>query len=376
MNFRETLERIDFVVAYAQFTFFVPIILISFILHIAWSVYLIRYVRKSIRLANREIGDSNDEMIVTNHRINARKGKLMLFIFLFEFISVLSYLLSSCYHLIGKLTPNLSATAKPINASCLNHGLQNRLWIDGIQYPLVSLLLSMGRAAALLGMGIGDHYLQFVANTYVVDEWKYKHINASCISAIFLSFFILIAGNRLETIVLSQIICVIALFVYIALISKRLSFISNKALEWREQDMSFNVSVDTLRAYSGKKRTFRLFGYILILALFGLFSLELAFLLESTLEQFLFYGKCIFPIVYGFEYVPPLPLLNSTQLTHFISAQRVISISEMAVDMFVVSVLFLPYFIYSLKCAVSFCVEVMRFNSLSMRYTGTRSLID
>ena len=100
------------------------------------------------------------------------------------------------------------------------------------------------------------------------------------------------------------------------------------------------------------------------------FSIELTFLiyaLECVAELFLYYGKCIFPALYGIPYTPPI---THEQMPQFHLALVIISIIEKILFLFAMGVFLIPFFVFTVVNGVREIVEQRRNNKSSFRFPG------
>ena len=67
-----------------------------------------------------------------------------------------------------------------------------------------------------------------------------------------------------------------------------------------------NVRKHDLLVQRAMKKRFIFFSSLLFYCLALIFIIELLIALECVAELFLYYGKCIFPVLYGIPYTPPI----------------------------------------------------------------------
>ena len=151
----------------------------------------------------------------------------------------------------------------------------------------------------LIAIGIGDSLFKIITNTYVTPIWQYKRVYLSVKISVFFSVLLVIFGTIPQTSIINNFVSLFAFFVSLRLVSKHLSFLSDKALEWREQVMLNNVRKHDLLVQRARKKRFIFFSSLLFYGLVLIFIVELLIALECVAELFLYYGKCIFPVLYG-----------------------------------------------------------------------------
>ena len=370
--YHETFDTIDSRISLVMSTIvFVLLLLYSFFL-VCWVTYLIRDCRKSNRSASRiesleEILSPESVVIVKNYRFNAKKDMLLIMLIFAESLSILSVSLAFSYHLIDYFNHDLHWTGLPFNSTCIQEALEYKIWVDELRYPIVGFLVNFGRAMCLIAIGIGDSLFKMITNTYVTQSWQYKRVYLSVHFAVFFSVLLVIFGTIPQTSIINNFVSLFAFFVLVRLVSKHLSFLSNKALEWREQDMLNNVREHDLLVQRAMKKRFIFFSSLLFYCLALIFIIELLIALECVSELFLYYGKCIFPVLYG---IPYTPLITHEQMPQFHLALVIISIIEKILCLFAMSVFLIPCFVFTVVNGVREIMEQRRNNKRSFRFPG------
>ena len=148
----------------------------------------------------------------------------------------------------------------PFNSTCIQEALEYKIWVDQLRYPIVGFLLNFGRAMYLIALGIADSLLKIITNTYVTQSWQYKRVYLSVKISVFFSVLSVIFGTIPQTSIINNFVSLLAFFVLLRLVSKHLSFLSNKALEWREQYMLNNVRKHDLLVQRARKKRFIFFS--------------------------------------------------------------------------------------------------------------------
>ena len=368
----EMFGNIDKVVSLFLSGYVACFIVLYFIAHFCWLTYLIRDCRSSNRYAARiesqeGVLSPDSIVIVDNFRFNCKKDKLLIMLIITEALSIVSFFLAFSYHLIRYVNPRLIVTGLSFNSTCIEIALENKIWVDALRYPTVGFLLSFGRSMVLVALGIGDCLLKIIANTYVTQSWRYKRVYLSLNFAVFLSILLVIFGTIPQTSIFNNFLNVFAFFVLLKLIFKHLSFLSNKALEWREQDMLNNVIKQDILIHRRKKKRFLLFSHMLFLGLVLFFIVELSVSLECVIELFLYFGKCIFPALYGISFTPPI---THEQIPQFHLALLIISTIEKLIFLLGLSISFAPLLFYTVVSGVREALKQRRRNLDPFRFRG------
>ena len=367
-----TFDKIDFIISFIMYTIVVVLLVLYSFTLVCWATYLIRDYRKSNGTATRiesleETLSPESAVIVKNYRFNAKKDKLLIMLIFAESFSILSVFLAFSYHLIDYFNHDLHWTGLPFNSTCIQEALEYKIWVDQLRYPIVGFLLNFGRAMGLIAIGIGDSLFKMITNTYVTPIWQYKRGYLSVKISIFFSVLLVIFGTIPQTSIINNFVSLFAFFVLLRLVSKHLSFLSDKALEWREQDMLNNVRKHDLLVQRSRKKRFIFFSSFLFYGLALIFIIELLIALECVSELFLYYGKCIFPVLYGFPYTPPI---THEQMPQFHLALVIISIIEKIILLFAMGVFLIPCLIFTVVNGVREIMVQRRNNKRSFRFPG------
>ena len=367
-----TFDTIDSRISLIMSTIVVFLLVLYTFSLVYWITYLIRDYWKSNRSASRiesleEILSPESVVIVKNYRFNAKKDMLLIMLILAESLSILSVSLAFSYHLIDYFNHDLHWTGLTFNSTCIQEALEHKIWIDQLRYPIVGFLLNFGRAMYLIAIGIMNSLLKIITNTYVTQSWQYKRVYISVYFAGVFSVLLVIFGTIPQTSIINNFVSLFAFFVSLRLVSKHLSFLSNKALEWREQDMLNNVRKHDLLVQRARKKSFIFFSSLLFYGLALIFIIELLVALECVAELFLYYGKCIFPVLYGIPYTPPI---THEQMPQFHLALVIISIIEKILFLFALSVFLVPFFVFTAVNGVREIMVQRMNNKRSFRFPG------
>ena len=367
-----TFYTIDSITSLIMSTIVVVLLVLYSFFLVCWITYLIRDCRKSNRSASRiesleEILSPESAVIVKNYRFNAKKDKLLIMLIFAEYLSILSISLAFSYHLIDYFNHDPHWTGLPFNSTCIRDALEHKIWVDQLRYPIVGFLLNFGRGMCLIAIGIMDSLFKIIANTYVTQSWQYKRVYLSVNFAVFFSVLLVIFGTIPQTSIITNFVSLFAFFVLLRLVSKHLSFLSNQALEWREQDMLNNVRKHDLLVQRARKKRFVFFSSLLFYGLALIFIIELLIALECVAELFLYFGKCIFPVLYGIAYTPPI---THEQMPRFHLALVIISIIEQILFFFAISVFLIPFFVFTVVNGVREIMVQRRNNKRSFRFPG------
>ena len=219
----------------------------------------------------------------------------------------------------------------------------------------------------LIVLGLFDYLLKFISNTYVTRSWQYKRIHNSVNYALILSFFLVLFGTIPYTNVFSHFLIIAASIVYLRFISKHLSFLSDKALAWREQDMQYNVRSSFIRRERPRKGRFIFFSNMVYYGAVVVLTMETFETLESVVELFLYYGKCIFPVLYGIPYTPPI---SDEHLPQIHMALLIISCIEYICTTFGVILIFLPPLVFSFAFFINALNDARKQRLLPYRFSG------
>ena len=365
-------DKIDYIISYIMTTIFVVVFVVYFLLfQTFWLTYLIQDYRRSIRFATRiesqGILSVKDVVIVKNLKFNAKRDKVFIILLLAEALTIVCYVVGYSYHLIDYVSPNLDLTGLPFNSTCLNPALKYKIWVDEIRYPIVGLFLSLARGTFFICLGIWDYLLKIIANTYVTYSWQFKRNNISLIYVIIISFIFVVIGTIPYTNVLSHFLLLFGLIIYMRIVSKHMSFFSKKALVWGEQDMLYNVSRRFIQKHRIYKQRFILFSNMYFYGASIVLMMELMVGIESAVELFLYYGKCIFPVLYGFSYQPSI---SEEQLPQFHLALVIISCLEKSFVTFGVIVLLVPQLLFTFLFCINAVLEQRKKRLLTFRFRG------
>ena len=367
-----TFDTIDFMTFLIMSTIVIVLLVLYSFSLVCWITYLVRDCRKSNRSASRiesleEILSSESVVIVKNYRFKAKEDKLLIILIFAESLSILSVSLAFSYHLIDYFNHELHWTGLPFNSTCIQEALEYKIWVDQLRYPIVGFLLNFGRAMYLIAIGIVDSLLKIITNTYVTQSWQYKRVYLSVKISVFFSVLLVIFGTIPQMSIINNFVSLFAFFVLLRLVSKHLSFLSNKALQWREQDMLNNVRKHDLLVQRARKKRFIFFSTLLFYGLVLIFIIELLVALECIAELFLYYGKCIFPALYGIPYTSPI---THEQMPQFHLALVFISIIEKILFFFAMSVFLIPCFVFTAVNGVREIMVQRRNNKRSFRFPG------
>ena len=341
-------------------------------LYLGWCVYLFREYWKSVRFARR-IESQEDSLcaesrvLAMNYRVNAKRNKFLILLLLTELIATISYTLAFCYQFFMSAYPSWKTSGLDFNSNCTQDAFKNKIWVDELRYPIVGFLVNFGRAMYLVALGIIDSLLKFITNTYVTQSWRFTRMYVSLICAGIISVFLVIIGTIPYTNIISNFLNIFALLVFLSLLSRRMSFLSNKALKWREQDMLFNASGSLIREQKNKKRRFQMLSRTFFYGLVILFCTEVIISLESVIELYLYFGKCVFPVLYNFNYTPPI---TEAQIPQFHLALMVISVIEQILVISAMYILFLPYIVCTIVAGVGAFLKQWRQNSSTFHFSG------
>ena len=368
----ESVHVISKIADYLLYANFGVFFMIAGFLYLCWFVYLFRDYRKSVRFARRiesqdGILSSESNVLAINLRVTAKRNKFLIFLSLTELIAFISYTLGSCYHLPLEHSSLLKQTGLNISSNCTRGAFIHKIWVDELTYPIIGFLVNFGRGMYLVALGIVDSLLKFIANTYVTQSWQYRRMYNSVICAGIISVFLVILGTLPYTNIFSTFLNIFALGAFLTLLSRRLSFLSDKALNWREQDMLFNVRRSLIQVQKKKKRRFKMLSRNFFFALIILFCMEILISLESVVELYLYFGKCFFPVLFNIEYNPPI---TDEQLPDFHTALLIISAIEVFFVVFAMYILFLPFIVFTIVAGVGEFFKQWRQNSNPLRFTG------
>ena len=342
-------------------------------LYICWCVHLFRDYRRSMRFARRietqEFFSSESRVLALNLRFNAKRNKFFIAVLITELVASISYTLAFVYSICAKRYALLQSTGLHIGENCTNSSLiKHKIWIDELDYPLVGFLVNFARGMYLISIALTESLLKFIANTYVTESWQFKRMYNSVICAGIFSLFLVIFGTLPYTNVICNFPYLIAVIILLTLLSRRMSFLSNKALNWREQDMLFNTSGSLLRIQKKKKRRFRLLSRNLFCGLRILLTVEILVSVESVVSLFLYFGKCIFPILYNISYPPPIKGGPQLEILHISLA--IFSIVEEFLVLLATYIIFLPYILYTIGSFVNAVWKRWHPRANSFHFTG------
>ena len=282
------------------------------IFEIGWMVKVIRNLKLDVKSKRRLVGNPISRYDVENCRRKITQGKLLLLIISLEFISSFSYFFGFIYPQLSRVIPHLNRTSLPFNTTCIAQIKEHRIWIKELEYPIVGLLLTTGRVGLILSLGVAISFFQFITNTHVNDTWKIKHIYRCIWYTGFLSLALFILGAVPYTMLIGRILIVIAFGIYYIRVVRQI-LVLKKAMKWREQDLYHNCQIELLKAHKKQQRYFAI-AYKCVGVGILLYGLGDALqMIEMVTSTFLYYGECIFPLLFHLHYHP---LLTTNQLPY------------------------------------------------------------
>ena len=116
-----------------------------------------------------------------------------------------------------------------------------------------------------------------------------------------------------------------------------------------------------------RKRRFIFFSNMVYYGAVVVLTLETFVTLESVVELFLYYGKCIFPVLYGIPYTPPI---SEEQLPQFYMALVIISCIKYICSTFGVILIFLPPLVFSFAFFINALNDARKQRLLPYRFSG------
>ena len=321
------------------------------IFNIGWVVVVTRNIRLHKQSQRRLTKSSHSGSDFKNKQMKITQGKLLLTILVIELVSGISYCLGFLYPQLIRVIPFLGEISLPFNTTCISQIKKHQIWILEYQYPLVAIFLNIGRVSLILTFGVAISFFQFISNTYVSGTCK--NIYRCIWYTAFLTVALFILGVLPYTTFIGKIIMVIALVVYYIRFLRQI-LVLKKAMKWEEQDLYHNYEVHLLKLHRKNKRYFNFTVKSLAIGLLCLFCVEALQVIEMVTSTFLYYGECIFPVLYHIDYFSPLA---THQLPYLDFALILFSCAEKTIFVVSAFIFLIPYITMTIILFVKSCIE-------------------
>ena len=327
----------------------VSLSLIFTILQVAWGIFVATNLRKAFA-KRRRIKNENDiqDKIDCDNKIT--QGKFLLFIIILEYLSIFSYFIGDLYPQLHHLSHIFDRLSLPFNSTCIITIETQRIWVQELQYPVTALFMSIGRSSTIFGMGVGASFFEFICNSFVTEQWRYKKIYRPIKYSLIVSVLIFLTGIVPQLIIFSRILDFIVFPILLIIIIKHAKFFS-MAVRWRGQDLYHNREKYLLRLHNRQNRYFRIAFRCIVIPLFICFIKETLVTIEMIFSLILYYGKCFFPILYDIQYTA---LVTENHLPVLKMVIAVFSLIERSLLLIANIILTLPYMIVTILMYLSF----------------------
>ena len=281
---------------------------------IGWGIVVMRNIKLYSRSQRRLVGETYSKFHFELCHRKITQGKLLLTILSLEFISGNTFCLGYLYPHLFRIIPFLNAATLHFNTTCIAQIEEHRHWVRELEYPVVALLQNIGRVSFILGMGVAISFFQFITNTYVNDLWRIKHVYRCIWYTSILVLVLFALGVLPYTMLVGRILIVITFGVYYIRLVKQ-TIILRKAMKWGEQDLYHNCEIELLKRHKKQYRYFSVTSKCVGVAILLYGLADAGQVMEIIITVFLYYGKCIFPFLFHFQYhtlltAQQLPYLN------------------------------------------------------------------
>ena len=327
----------------------VSLSLIFTILETGWSIFVVANLRKAFA-KRRRIKNENDiqDKIDCDNKIT--QGKFLLALIILEYLSIFSYWIGNLYPQFHHISPIFDRLSLPFNSTCIITIETQRIWIQELQYPVTAVFLSIGRSSTIFVMGVAASFFEFICNSFVTEQWRYKKIYRPIKYSLIVSVLIFLTGIVPQLIIFSRILEIMVFPILSIILLKHAKFFS-MAVRWRGQDLYHNREKYLLRLHNRQNKYFRMTVRCTIIPIFIYFISETLVTIEMIFSLILYYGKCFFPILYDIQYTA---LITENHLLLLKKAIAVFSLMERSLALIASIIFVLPYMIVTILMYVSY----------------------
>ena len=274
--------------------------LIFTILQVGWGIFVVSNLRKAFA-KRRRIKNENDIQDKIDCDTKITQGKFLLALIILEYLSNFSYWIGFLYPQLHHISPIFDRLSLPFNSTCIITIESQRIWIQELQYPVTAVFLSIGRSGTIFVMGVAASFFEFICNSFVTEQWRYKKIYRPIKYSLIVSVLIFLTGIVPQLIIFSRILDIIVFPILFTIIIKHAKFLS-MAVRWRGQDLYHNRETYLLRLHNKQNKYFRITVRCTAIPLFICFISETLVTIEMIFSLILYYGKCFFPLLYDIQY--------------------------------------------------------------------------
>ena len=321
----------------------VSLSLIFTILQVGWGIFLAANLRKAFA-KRRRIKNENYIQDKTDCDTKITQGKFLLAIIILEYLSFFSYWIGCLYPLLQHISPICDRLSLPFNSTCIITIETQRIWIEELQYPVTAVFLSISRFSIIFLMGVAASFFEFICNSFVTEQWRYKKIYRPIKYSLITSVLIFLTGIVPQLIIFTRILDIIMFPILLIIIIKHAKFFS-MAVRWRGQDLFHNREKYLLRLHNRQNKYFRIAFRCIAIALFICFISETLITIEMIFSLILYYGKCFFPILYDIQYTA---LITEDHLPLLKMVIAVFSLIERSLSLIANIIFILPYMIVTI----------------------------
>ena len=292
----------------------------------------------------RRIKNENYIQDKTDCNAKITQGKFLLALIVLEYISFFSYWIGFLYPLLHHLSPIFDRLSLPFNSTCIHTIESQRIWIQELQYPVTAVFLSIGRSSTTFVLGVAASFFEFISNSFVTEQWRYKKIYRPIKYSLIVSVLIFLTGIVPQLIIFSRILHIIVFPIIFTILLKHAKFFS-MAVRWRGQDLFHNGEKYLLRLHNKQNKYFRIAFRCIAIPLFIYFISETLVMIEMIFSLILYYGKCFFPILYDIQYTA---LITEDHLLLLKKVIAVFSLIESSLSLIANIIFILPYMIVTI----------------------------
>ena len=317
--------------------------LVLTILEAGWSVFIVTNLRKAFA-KRRRIKNDNDIQDKTDCNTKITQGKFLLALIILEYLTIFSYWIGNLYPQLHHLSPVFDRLSLPFNSTCIITIESQRIWIQELQYPVTAVFLSLGRSSTIFVMGVAASFGEFICNSFVTEQWRYKKIYRPIKYSLIVSVLIFLTGIVPQLIIFSRILEMIVFPIISIILIKHAKFFS-MAVRWKGQDLYHNRERILLRLHNRQNKYFRITFRCIAIPVFIYFIYDTLVTIEMIFSIMLYYGKCFFPLLYDIQYTA---LITENSLPVLKMVIAVFSLIEISLLLIANIIFVLPYMIVTI----------------------------
>ena len=294
--------------------------------------------------------DENDIKGKTDCNTKITQGKFLLTLIILEYLSFFSYWIGFLYPQLHHVSHIFDRLSLPFNSTCILTIETQRIWIQELQYPVTAVSLSIGRSSTIFVLGVAASFFEFISNSFVTEQWRYKKIYRPIKYSLIVSVLIFLTGIVPQLIIFSRILHISVFPIIFTILLKHAKFFS-MAVRWRGQDLYHNREKYLLILHNKQNKYFRITSRCIAIALFFCFISETLVTIEMMISLLLYYGKCFFPILYDIQYTA---LITENHLPVLKKVIVVFSLIEISLVIIANFMFILPYMIVTILMYLSY----------------------